>query len=220
MRTHQENQDMNPRRNALSARGPLLVAVAAVLVLTGCGSSGESAVATSTTAAAPAQQWNPGESPTTSPAAPTSPRPPAASLPPEAAGVDFTSPDAVARAALTVWFGWNTNTDTGPNDAAQRSTPLLTDRFADSITATSAVSGPGGQWLEWAAERAVVAVEVDPSTASVPEETPTEAYRVFEITQTARTPDGEVVGTRKVGANVQLRNASGDRWEVEKISER
>lgn len=209
---------MNPRRNTLSARGPLLVAVAAALVITGCGSSGESAVATST--AAPAQQWNPGESPTTSVSTPTASRPPAASLPPEAAGVDFTSPDAVARAALTVWFGWNTNTDTGPNDAAQRSTPLLTDRFADSITATSAVSGPGGQWLEWAAERAVVAVEVDPSTASVPEETPTEAYRVFEITQTARTPEGEVVGTRQVGANVQLRNASGDRWEVEKISER
>ena len=40
---------MNPRRNALSARGPLLVAVAAALVITGCGSSGESAVATSTT---------------------------------------------------------------------------------------------------------------------------------------------------------------------------
>lgn len=212
---------MNPRYSALSARGPLLAAVAAAaLVITGCGSSGESAVPTSTPPAAPAQQWNPGQSPTTSLAAPTSSLPPAASLPPEAAGVDFTSPDAVARAALMVWFGWNTNTDTGPNDAAQRSTPLLTDRFADSITATSAASGPGGQWLEWAAERAVVTARVDPSTASVPEQTTTEAYRVFEITQTARTPTGDVVGTRQVGANVQLRNATGERWEVEKISER
>lgn len=209
---------MNPTRR----RAHLLAALAAAaLVLTGCGSSAEPTPSpTSTQAAAPAQQWNPGDNATTSASAPTSSRPPAASLPPEAAGVDFTSADAVARAALAVWFGWNTNTDTGPGDAARRSTPLLTDRFAESLTATSAVSGPGGQWLEWAAERAAVTAQVDPSTASVPEQTPTEAYRVFEITQTARTPSGEVVGTRQVGANVQLRNATGDRWEVEKISER
>ena len=197
-------------------RAALSVAACAAVLLAGCSSQQpDSDGAAATTTGARAQQWTPGTGTTTD----VAPPPAAQTLPPEAAGVDRTSPDATARAALTVWFGWNTNTDRGPNDAAARATPLLSPRLVDAVTSTTSVTGPGAQWNQWATAHATLTAAVAASPELVPEETATEAYRVFVVTQTARTPDGTEVGTRSTTANVLLRHTA-DGWEVDKISER
>jgi hypothetical protein len=196
-------------------RAALSVAACAAVLLAGCSAQEPTSDgAAATTTGARAQQWTPGTD--TAEVAPPST---ARTLPPEAAGVDRTCPDATARAALTVWFGWNTNTDRGPNDAAARATPLLSPRLVDAVTSTTSVTGPGAQWNQWAAKHATLTAEVAASPELVPEETATEAYRVFVVTQTARTPDGTEAGTRSTTANVLLRHTA-DGWEVDKISER
>lgn len=200
-------------------RTAAVITVVLAAVITGCATTdtAEPAPTTTTGAAtpAPAQQWNPGTT-TSAPAPRTSTR---VSLPPQAAGLDRTSADAVARAALEVWFAWNPNTDTDRNDAARRALPLLTDNYAAAVTATDTVRSPGAQWQDWKAHSVTVTAEVAPSTVSVPPETSSEAYRVFDVTQTARTPDGQTVTADTVSVNVLLTSDAGT-WEVDKISER
>lgn len=91
------------------------------------------------------------------PPAPAEPTAPTAetTLPPAVATVDRTDPQHVAQAAVRIWFTWNTDVDTGPNNAAARTAPLLTPAFAHSVLATGS-NNPGGQWLTWAQHKAIV----------------------------------------------------------------
>ncbi|WP_068273880.1 hypothetical protein [Aldersonia kunmingensis] len=168
-----------------------------------------------------AQQWTP-------PAAaveefagstPTMPARERSSTAPPLAGVDRTDPDATARAALTVWFSWNTNTDSGPNDAAARAVPLLDGSLAAAVTGSSSVTDAGGQWNRWAAAHATVDARVDASPELVPPQTASEAFRVYLVTQTVYDPQGRVLDTRTPTVGLVLhRGPTG--WEVSSIDER
>lgn len=192
--------------------------VLGVLLSTSCSSpTASDSAGTDTATLAPAQRWTqPGTDPGTSTPPPSKA---ATKLPPEAAGVDRTDPDATARAALAVWFTWNTNTDSGPNAGSVRAVPLLSSAFAARVTGSGSVSGPGGRWNQWAAQHASVRAVVAASTELVPPQSDTEAFRVFVVTQTVFTPTGQVIDTLTRTVAVKLNRTSPD-WEVSSVDER
>ncbi|MGW5383906.1 hypothetical protein [Nocardia sp. NPDC003963] len=166
---------------------------------------------------ASAQRWSP------TPHMPgQSPRPEltaATALPVDIGQVDRADPDATARAALTVWFSWNPNVDAGPNDAAARAAPLLSAALRESVTATAPVRGPGADWRQWADRYATAAVRVDPAVDAVPPQTPSQAIRVYAVTQSWFAPGGEPIQTvvRKVGVVLARTDTT---WEVNHVEQR
>ncbi|QCB51803.1 hypothetical protein E5720_17575 [Rhodococcus sp. PAMC28707] len=198
---------MNTTRTALTA---LTLSAA---VLTGCAST-DSPPATNNGPAMPAQQWTPGA---TDPDAgdPTRTPPRAASaLPNSAAAVDRGDPGAVATAALTIWFTWDTAVDTGPNDAAARTAPLLTADYAREITSTTAQASPGAQWQAWAAAGAVLIPEITSDDEPVPAQTDSVAYRSYRV---AHLLDGSPV-EESIVAVILRPGTSG--WEVSRIQDK
>ncbi|MBY4131545.1 hypothetical protein HQO83_24430 [Rhodococcus fascians] len=191
-------------------------ALAAILiaatVLTACG--GEGTDNGSYVPSIPAQQWTPGMPPPSGSDPTRTPPPAATELPGIAAGVDRQDPDSVATAALTVWFTWNTAVDAGPNDAAARTAPLLTADYAREITSTTAQSSPGAQWLNWAADGAVLTPDLVADDEPVPPQTDSTAYRAYHLTQTI---DGAPVSERVV-AVILRRGPNG--WEVSRIQDK
>ncbi|MFE3105338.1 hypothetical protein [Nocardia tengchongensis] len=192
-----------PRSSYLFAAG-----LAALVALTGC------ATLTNPAQSGPATSTNP----MWQPHAPTRTVSAAAALPAEFAAVNRRDPDAVARTAIAVWFGWNTNTDAGPSDAAARAAPLLSRQLIAQVTGTVPVIGPGARWLGWAREHATAAVQVDPSSAVVSPQTDADAMRAFVVTQTVFTPQGLALDTVVHQVAVQL-NASSAGWEVTRVDE-
>lgn len=208
--------------NTMTVRPALAVAVLAAALALVAGCSGDTGPGTDTasptpTALAPAQQWDPNDPPaTTEPTAPTA----HTSLPDNVARVDRSDPEQLAQAAVQVWFTWDTAVDDGPNDAAARTAPLLTPAFADSLFATGSNS-PGGQWLTWAAADAVVT----PTWRLLPDQgAPQSAdrkYFVYEVQQTARTPDGNQIGAPAITSAWVICVRSGDDfWEVSQLAQR
>ncbi len=206
------------RRPRLAAA--TLAATLAALLIAGCSGnsdSGEETTSTTPTTPAPAQQWDPNDAPTTT--EPTGPTP-ATSLPDSAGQVNRSDPEQLAQAAIKIWFTWDTGVDDGPNDAAARTAPLLTAKFADSLFSTGSNS-PGGQWLTWAEQDAVVT----PTWRLMPDQgapqTADRKYFVYEVTQTARTPDGNQIGTPVTTSAWVICVRSGDGlWEVSQLAER
>lgn len=187
-------------------------------LIAGCSSDdGDTATSSATpTELAPAQQWDPNDPPrSTGPTAPTA----ETSLPEKAARVDRTDPELVAQAAVQVWFSWDTGTDDGPNDATARTAPLLTQEFADSLLSTGSNS-PGGQWLTWAEQDAIIT----PTWRLMPDQgAPQNAdrrYFVYEVTQTARTPEGDLIGTPVVTSAWVICVRHGNNWEVSQLAQR
>ncbi|WP_216917665.1 hypothetical protein [Nocardia noduli] len=179
--------------------------------LSGCASAGTPSGGEA--AAASAQRWSPQGS------GPQGRRAVAATaLPVDLAGLDRGDPDATARAVLQIWFSWNPNVDSGPNDAAARSAPLLSAQYRSAITSTGSLS-PGARWLEWAARHASAAVRVDASTEAVPPQTSRHAVRAYQVTQTWFSPSGELLDTAVFTAGIQLLR-NGTAWEVNRVEQR
>ena len=205
-----------------SAAGRLTVATAAFAItaalMAGCSGEDGEPTAASTTPRTPAQaqQWDPNDPPRTiEPTAAT----PSSALPDAAAELDRSNPDAVSQAAVQIWFSWDTATDRGPNDATARAAPLLTQKFADSLFATGSNS-PGGQWLTWAKQDAVVTPTIRLMPDQGAPQTPDRKYYVYEVTQTARTPDGEQVGAPVTTSAWVICVRNGPIWEVSQLAQR
>ncbi|MBA4025042.1 MAG: hypothetical protein C0482_22030 [Gordonia sp.] len=195
-----------------------LSAALALTLVAGCSCADDSGddATTTPTALAPAQQWDPDDAPTTTePTAPT----PATALD-KALQVDRSDPEQLAQAAVKIWFSWDTSADDGPNDAAARTAPLLTTSFADSLFSTGSNS-PGGQWLTWAADDAVIT----PTWRLLPDQgapqTADRKYFVYEIQQTARTPEGNQIGKPATASAWVICVRTGDDfWEVSQLAQR
>lgn len=185
----------------------------AATVLTACGGQ-DAGSGSSDAPSIPAQQWTPGMPPPSGSDPTRTPPSPATELPDVAAGVDRQDPDSVATAALTVWFTWNTAVDAGPNDAAARTAPLLTSDYAREITSSTAQSSPGAQWLDWAADGAVLTPDLVADDEPVPPQTDSVAYRAYRVTQRI---DGSPVSER--GVALILRRGPND-WEVSRIQDK
>jgi outer membrane murein-binding lipoprotein Lpp len=208
------------QRRERTAVGRLtLVAIAiAVAVVAGCSNGGDNGGGASTTSTqlAPAQQWDPNKAPArTEPTAPT----PQSTLSRDAENLDRSDPELVALTAVKIWFTWDTAADTGPNDAAARAAPLLTGAFADSLFATGSNS-PGRQWLTWSEQDAVVT----PTIRLMPDQgAPQSAgrkYYVYEVIQTARTPEGNQIGTPVTTSAWVICVRNGPSWEVSQLAQR
>lgn len=197
---------MSTTRTALAA---LLLTGA---VLTGCSDTGPTDDQGSPSI--PAQQWNPGAPDPEASNPVRTPAPAATALPETAPAVDRSDPDSVAVTALTIWFTWNTAADTGPNDAAARTAPLLTADYAREVTSTTAQSSPGAQWLSWAARNAVLTPVLVIDDEPTPPQTDEVAYRAYRITQTI---DGAPVNEAIVA--VVLRHGT-DGWAVSRIQDK
>lgn len=198
-------------------------AAVGILALAACGS--ESTDTSSTSAPATsiphAQQWDPTDLPDGDDPSADAPTP-ANALPEWAADVDRTDAFQVAKTAAQVWYSWDPVNDSGPDDAAARTAPLLTPGFATSTTSTGSVAGPGAQWASWSAARASVKVTVTPApTDGAPTNDPSTKYFIFRVTQTPYTPAGAVLDTPDPKVVAVIATASGlDQWEVSSLTER
>jgi len=186
----------------------------AVVAIAGCANGTDNGAEVVPSTAPWAQRWTPGMQ--------TGGRTPAAAgtaLPPELAEVARNDPAAVAAAAMTLWFTWDTNRDSGPDDAAGRAAPLLTPSYAQSITAGAPQAGPGADWMAWRAQQARLVPAVRPGTEPVLPATPSTAYVQLEIDQAVTLPDGTVNRHVLTAVDVTLtRGAIG--WEVADVEQR
>lgn len=195
----------------------LVIVSAAALVLTGCGTSSRPDTPTT----APAQQWEPTEDLDTSTSPPSSATEAAPAPTPEttlASPVDRSDAVAVATAAVTLWFTWDTRTDTNTLNAVARTAPLLTSTFRTAALSSGSASA-GNTWLVWANRQAVVTPKVEPVPNQGAPDAPARRFFIFTVTQTGRTSSGEQVGA-SVTRNVWVIAVNtGGSWEVSQISE-
>lgn len=146
------------------------------------------------------------------------PSTPAAGQGPEA-GVDRSDPDAVTTAVLTTFYTADTTVDAGPNDAAARAVGLLTDDYATAIMTTPPVRGPGAQWTDWAARGVTLAPVLEALPDDRPDDSTDAAYRIYLITQTPTTGDGQALAPVVTVAYVQLL-ATPAGWAVARVDQR
>lgn len=115
--------------------------------------------------------------------------PPVPDAPPPAVSA---SPDQVAQAALEVMFAWYCDRDSGPAAATRRALASLAPPMSTDVLGAPPVAAPGAQWDLWASHRAMLTPRVTPGNDPTPPDTPTTAYRQYQVTQTVRGADGWV----------------------------
>ncbi|NKR30201.1 hypothetical protein GS538_09115 [Rhodococcus hoagii] len=196
------------RRSALA----LAATAVAAAVVTGCSTESGAPQPEPTTTAPRAQQWTPG----TESGARTAPPVPS-STPPEAANVAHGDASSVAEAAMTLWFTWDTTTDSGPIDGSVRATALLTPELARSVSTEVPAQGPGGDWLGWKTQKARLVPTVTASSEPVPPQTSSRAYRSYVVDQAITLPDGSVTGhVQSIVDVILVQGANG--WEVSRVN--
>lgn len=136
-----------------------------------------------------------------------------------AAGVNRADPDAVSAAVLTTFFTADTTTDQSPNAAAARAVALLTPAYATAVVSSPPVRGPGAQWSDWATRGVRLVPTLQPLPDDRPADSATTAYRIYLVTQTPTTANGQALAPVVVVAYVQLlATASG--WAVANVDQR
>ncbi|PQP15924.1 hypothetical protein [Rhodococcus opacus] len=101
-----------------------------------------------------------------------------------------TTPEEVARQAMTVAFTWAPTTDESPTSGFRRATQWFTPDLAARLTSdVRNERGPSLQWQQWINDNARVIADVAIGCSGCPPDTDTTAHRVATITQTAVTGD-------------------------------
>ena len=129
-----------------------------------------------------------------------------------------TSPEEVARQAVTVAFAWAPATDESPTSGFRRATQWFTPDLAARLTSdVRNERGPSLQWQQWVNDNARVIADVAIGCSGCPPDTDTTAHRVATITQTALTGDT----TRPVEPDttvwLTLTEADG-RWLIDSLT--
>ncbi|GAA4140855.1 hypothetical protein [Actinomadura keratinilytica] len=191
--------------------GPLTALAAALAVAaTACGGQEPRRPVTAATTAAP--------SPT-----PTACRPTASAKTPEGGlpdpkDVDQRDATAVARAAVTVMWTVDSAIDRGQRDAYLRACPYLTPDYAARVAAEQAVGPLPQQWRDHRAY-AEVRLELRQPEGDLDPDTPTMAYRQWQVTVTPTGRDEWKGRTVRAIAFVTLTRASPrDPWRVARVS--
>lgn len=182
------------------------VAVAALAAVASCSHS--------PTGAPPA----PGSSTTPITTATASPLGPATADLPSAGHVDRRSPDAVAAAALTALYSYDTDVDRGPADAARRALPWLSPAFAQSIR-TAQPSPPDATWTTWSAHHAVITPRLALGHDDRPADTATDTYRQYTVELVPRGRD-RWQGTPGVAIVFLQLTRGADGWSIEALTPR
>ena len=103
---------------------------------------------------------------------------------------DTTSPEYVARQAMTVAFTWTPGIDARPADGFRRAAQWFTPELSSHLTADVRTDkGPGLQWDRWSEANARIIAEVMIGCSGCPPDTDTSVHRVASISQTAVTGD-------------------------------
>ncbi|MER6733786.1 hypothetical protein [Streptomyces puniciscabiei] len=186
----------------------------AALVVTGCGSDQHGR--------AKSEQSSP--APTARPNATYSEPPP---LPRGASGtpkaglpthVDDHDATAVGKAiAVTTWT-FDTKIDNTPADAQRRTTGWLTADYAKTVSTAQPVAAPDASWTAMADHHGYTTVTVRQAHDTAPKDTPTEAYRQFEVTVTPHGRDGWKGPAETWVEWIHLvRSGTGDPWKADNM---
>lgn len=201
---------MSPRRGWFVAAALLLAPL-----VTGCSAAGGSAApnSPSTAVSATAPPYSPQPLPTGRGGTPPVPLPQVGQV----AGADAT---AVARAAVTVMWTYDTTIDTSPYGASVRAAPFLVPSYAAQIKAAPPVAAPGADWNLWSAHRAYTVVSLTAeSDSGAPPDTDTTAYRQLGVTITPTGRDGWRGQPQTQTVFVVLnRSGSSAAWRVGTVS--
>lgn len=209
-------------------RPPAAAAVlAAAVLLTGCSlGDDDQAPPPEPTTASPAPS---GAGPYEEPADPT----PAQTLPkgengtprggiPHPDNVDEHDAGAVSKGALTAMFTYDTTLDEGRNDAGRRVAEAgwTTEKYAQQLRDAAARSAPGADWTTWAEHRAYTTVKLTAADeAGRPADTPTTAYRQWNVTVTPRSRDDWKGQAEAFTVFAELQRANPQApWELAAIS--
>ncbi|MFH8337767.1 hypothetical protein [Streptomyces sp. AM6-12] len=161
-------------------------ALGAALVLTGCGSGHHGKPMEKHTSPAPTARPN-----ATYSEPPPLPR--GVKGTPEAGlttHVDENDATSVAKAiAVTTWT-FDTRIDTTQVDAQRRTARWLTPGYARSIENAQPVAAPDASWTAMAEHHGYTTATARQAHDTAPQDTPTEAYRQFEVTVTPHGRDG------------------------------
>ncbi|GAA4684990.1 hypothetical protein [Gordonia humi] len=210
---------MNHPTTATRVIATAVAAVATVALATACVSP-DADQSTSSSTPAQAQQWNPGDEPsestTFSPPNLTTPTP--KTTLPGGMRVDRSDAKAVAAAAVTIWFTWDTSTDQSRSDASARTAPLLSRSLADAVLADVSLR-PDGQWRQWADREATITPKVTSQGNQGAPDSPTRKYFVFSVVQTAQTPAGQQIGDPTSTTAWVITEKTANGWEVTQIQE-
>ena len=215
---------MNRRAPVALAFGALAFGALA-LATAGCGTSAQAAPSAKpgaqttvtsalTTASQTSRSSTTTPAPTTSPT--TMPTSPNATTSADYGSVDRSNATAVAEAAITANWTSNTTTDAGPFVATLRSLIWFAPAAAAKVRSHPPTGPAGAQWSTWAAHRATttVATVLDPD-AGAPPDTPTAAYRSFEVTVTAHGQAGWTAPASHYQCFVTLtRTSASAPWQV------
>jgi hypothetical protein len=186
----------SPQMRAQGLRGAVgllvfLALLVAAALFGGCGLVGKAA--RSSHADASASPSAPGPAPIVS-VPPAQPIPrgsgtPTLALPSPDPTVQ-SDPTTVSQAALTVLFSYDTTTDTTPRDAALRTIPWMTDKYAAAQLEHVVVAPPGADWNTWAEHRAYTTPTLVQSNESAPTDSQVLAYRQWVVSYTPTGRDG------------------------------
>ncbi|QHE73473.1 hypothetical protein [Rhodococcus sp. WAY2] len=129
-----------------------------------------------------------------------------------------TSPEEVARQAMTVTFTWAPATDESPTSGFRRATewftPALAARLASDVRNER---GPSLQWQQWISDNARVIADVAIGCSGCPPDTDATAHRVATITQTAVIGDTPHTVEPEITVWLTLTEADG-RWLIDNLT--
>ncbi|WP_458682689.1 hypothetical protein [Prescottella equi] len=182
-----------------SRRFLAVAAASAVLLVAGC-SSNEPAVPTPETTEAPPSKVIPYSLPIL-----------------DLTVVDTDSPDDVALAFAETAYTLLPRVDSNPNEGMVRAVPILDDKLAASVRAFDPPTGPGYEWNQWSKAGALVTAEVTLGTQEVPPQTPTEAYRMVQVTQTIESSTRFIARKSFVLLVTMVNSPEG--WKVNRITQ-
>lgn len=132
--------------------------------------------------------------------------------------LDTTSPEYVARQAMTVAFTWTPGTDARPADGFRRAAQWFTPELSSHLTADVRTDkGPGLQWDRWSETDARIIAEVMVGCSGCPPDSDTSVHRVASISQTAVTGDTSSAVEPDTTVWLTLTNTSG-RWLIDTLS--
>jgi len=208
-------------RTGLSGRPRATAARAAALVLAlglGCAACAHPAHLFADNPA-PATSAAPPPTPTAGAPSEAAPYPAGRSLDadahvPDLTHVDRHDPTAVALAWATGAYGSDTAYDSGPHDAQLRAAVLLDQALAAQVRGYTPHSGPGADWLTWAAHRSWIEVTATLDHEDRPPDTAGLALRQVLVESVAHGRDGWTGPGPRAAAFVSLKPAADGTWQV------
>ncbi|MFF7357844.1 hypothetical protein ACFZA1_35240 [Streptomyces filipinensis] len=119
--------------------------------------------------------------------------------------------------AMTTWT-FDTKIDTSRADAQRRTVGWLTPDYAKSISAAQPVAAPDASWIAMADHHGFTTVTTRRAHDTAPDDTPTEAYRQFEVTVTPHGRDGWKGPAETWVEWIHLvRSGTGEPWKADNM---